>query len=93
MVADPGERQVGELFVAVAEVVEGGRVARRLDGAPGGEHDALLDHGWTVTAGKAGRGSGYSRDPRNGRRERLWMSPACRASREQGAFDLDGATS
>ena len=57
------------------------------------EHDALLDHGWTVTAGKAGRGSGYSRDPRNGRRERLWMSPACRASREQGAFDLDGATS
>ena len=57
------------------------------------EHDALLDHGWTVTAGKAGGGSGYSRDPRNGRRERLWMSPACRASREQGAFDLDGATS
>ena len=41
------------------------------------EHDDLLDHGWTVTAGKAGGGSGYNSDPRAGRRERLWLSPAC----------------
>lgn len=41
------------------------------------EHDALLSHGWTVTEGKAGRGAGYSVNPTNGRRERLWLSPAC----------------
>jgi len=41
------------------------------------EHDALLAHGWTVTEGKAGRGAGYSTNGANGRRERLWLSPAC----------------
>lgn len=41
------------------------------------EHDALLGHGWTVSAGRSGGGAGYSTDSRNGRRERLWMSPAC----------------
>jgi len=41
------------------------------------EHDALLAHGWTVTEGKAGGGAGYSVNPTNGRRERLWLSPAC----------------
>lgn len=42
------------------------------------EHDALLEHGWTVTEGKAGGGAGYSTRRDNGRRERLWLSPACR---------------
>jgi len=41
------------------------------------EHDALLAHGWTVTEGKAGGGAGYSTNGANGRRERLWLSPAC----------------
>ena len=41
------------------------------------EHDALLALGWTVTEGKAGRGAGYSANPFNGRRERLWCSPSC----------------
>ena len=41
------------------------------------EHDALLDHGWTVTAGKAGGGAGYNKDGDAGKRERLWMSPSC----------------
>ena len=41
------------------------------------EHDELLGHGWRVTQGKSGRGAGYSVRRDNGRRERLWMSPAC----------------
>ena len=41
------------------------------------EHDALLAHGWTVTEGKSGGGAGYSTNSTNGRRERLWLSPAC----------------
>ena len=41
------------------------------------EHDDLLRHGWSVTEGKAGGGAGYSVNPTNGRRERLWLSPAC----------------
>ena len=41
------------------------------------EHDQLLDHRWTREAGKAGGGAGYSANPLNGRRERLWLSPAC----------------
>ena len=41
------------------------------------EHDDLLQLGWTVTDGKSGGGAGYSVDSGSGRRERLWMSPAC----------------
>jgi hypothetical protein len=41
------------------------------------EHDELLSHGWTVAEGKAGGGAGYSTNGLNGRRERLWLSPAC----------------
>jgi site-specific DNA-adenine methylase len=47
------------------------------------EHDALLDHGWRKVEGRAGGGAGYSSDPTNGRRERLWLSPACLDSGEQ----------
>ena len=41
------------------------------------EHDELLSHGWHVVEGKSGRGAGYSTNAFNGRRERLWLSPAC----------------
>lgn len=42
-----------------------------------GEHDVLEEHGWRVQNGKTGGGSGYNTDGQAGRRERLWMSPAC----------------
>ena len=48
------------------------------------EHDALLAHGWSVAEGKSGGGAGYSNNSLNGRRERLWMSPACIASGQLG---------
>lgn len=41
------------------------------------EHDELLGHGWRRVAGKSGGGSGYSVRADNGRREGLWLSPAC----------------
>ena len=41
------------------------------------EHDALLGSGWSKHEGRSGGGAGYSKNPRNGRRERLWASPAC----------------
>ena len=53
-----------------------------------GEHDELLDHGWTVTKGKSGGGAGYNTDSAAGRRERLWMSPDCVPVPRQG--DLFG---
>ena len=59
------------------------------------EHDALLDRGWTVTEGRSGGGAGYSTRSDNGRRERLWMSPACLGQHRQGdifeaLLDQDG---
>jgi hypothetical protein len=41
------------------------------------EHDELLDRGWSVVHGRSGGGAGYSTNAANGRRERLWTSPAC----------------
>jgi site-specific DNA-adenine methylase len=41
------------------------------------EHDELLRHGWRKQQGRAGGGAGYSVNRDNGKRERLWMSPAC----------------
>jgi hypothetical protein len=38
------------------------------------EHSAL---GWGSIEGKSGGGAGYSVNPENGRRERLWYSPSC----------------
>jgi hypothetical protein len=52
------------------------------------EHDALLGHGWAVTEGKAGRGAGYSVNPANGRRERLWLSPACVGTQQPSLLSL-----
>ena len=51
------------------------------------EHDELLACGWSVTEGKAGRGAGYSTNSFNGRRERLWLSPACIGSRQPSLLD------
>jgi hypothetical protein len=53
------------------------------------EHDALLAHGWTVTEGKAGGGAGYSANGLNGRRERLWLSPACIGGEQGSLFSLN----
>jgi hypothetical protein len=39
-----------------------------------------------VTQGRSGGGAGYSTNPRNGRRERLWLSPACLTS-QPSLFD------
>jgi hypothetical protein len=55
------------------------------------EHDDLLHHGWTVRHGKSGGGSGYSSRADNGRRERLWASPACLAQHTQAALFADAA--
>jgi hypothetical protein len=52
------------------------------------EHDALLAHGWSVTEGKAGSGAGYSVNPTNGRRERLWLSPACIGTEQPSLLTL-----
>jgi hypothetical protein len=52
------------------------------------EHDALLGHGWAVTEGKAGGGAGYSTNPTNGRRERLWLSPACIGTEQPSLLPL-----
>jgi len=51
------------------------------------EHDELLRAGWSRTEGKSGRGAGYSTRRDNGRRERLWLSPAC-ITAHQDAFDF-----
>lgn len=53
------------------------------------EHDELLNYGWTVTEGKSGGGAGYAKRSDNGRRERLWMSPACITLHQQ-TFDFGG---
>jgi hypothetical protein len=52
------------------------------------EHDELLAHGWTVEAGKAGGGAGYSTRSDNGRRERLWCSPACVGTAQASLLSL-----
>ena len=56
------------------------------------EHDVLVDDGWVKVDGKAGRGAGYSTRSDNGRRERLWLSPAC-IQPESTLFDLMGDAS
>ncbi len=51
------------------------------------EHDPLLAHGWTVTDGTSGGGAGYSVNADAGRRERMWLSPACIGAHQGGLFD------
>lgn len=51
------------------------------------EHDALLEHGWRKEEGQSGGGAGYSTNRANGRRERLWLSPACRNQSQGTLFD------
>lgn len=52
------------------------------------EHDALLSHDWSVIEGKSGGGAGYSTRRDNGRRERLWLSPACLDGRQLDIFQV-----
>ena len=56
------------------------------------EHDELIQRGWHVREGKSGGGAGYSTRADNGRRERLWCSPACLGNFRTEAFDLEGFT-
>jgi hypothetical protein len=53
------------------------------------EHSDLQRHGWTVTEGKAGGGAGYSVNRFNGRRERLWLSPACIGTRQPSLLAVE----
>ena len=52
------------------------------------EHDAL---GWRVAAGRSGGGAGYSTRSDNGRRERLWLSPACLGVDDQLELGMEAA--
>ena len=83
---DPPYATSGDLYAATSDGVAA-EVADWCSTAPADqrvilcgydtEHDALLDHGWTVIEGKAGGVAGYSTNAANGRRERLWLNPAC----------------
>lgn len=55
------------------------------------EHDGLLEHGWDVIEGKSGSGAGYSVRADNGRRDRLWTSPACLGVHRQDTLDFGEA--
>lgn len=44
------------------------------------DNDELLAHGWRKQDSIGGQGKGFSSNPENGRRERLWISPACHTS-------------
>ena len=55
------------------------------------EHASLEDHGWRCIEGKSGGGAGYSTRPDNGRRERMWLSPACIGARQDSLFGGDAA--
>ena len=50
------------------------------------EHHALEAHGWRRIEGRSGAGAGYSTRRDNGRRERLWLSPACIAAGQDTLF-------
>jgi hypothetical protein len=77
----------GDVAVAVREwCVTAPRELRVILCGYDNEHDALLAHDWSVTEGKAGRGAGYSTNGFNGRRERLWLSPACIGSQQPDLF-------
>jgi hypothetical protein len=72
-----GDR-AGEVSAAVREWCESAPADLRIVLAGyDTEHDDLTEHGWHVIEGKAGGGAGYSVNPANGRRERLWLSPNC----------------
>lgn len=55
------------------------------------DNDELLEIGWRKKESIGGQGSGWSKNPKNGRRERLWMSPSC-INREQ-MLDIFGEVS
>lgn len=53
------------------------------------DNDALLELGWDKEHSIGGQGSGFSDNGANGRRERLWFSPACISSKNT-LFDMQG---
>ena len=84
---DPPYATSGDLYAGTTDLSVAQQVADWCETAPADlrivlcgyddEHDRLLGHGWRKADGKSGGGAGYSTDRLAGRRERLWMSPAC----------------
>lgn len=55
------------------------------------DNDELLTRGWRKENSIGGQGSGRAADPLNGRRERLWFSPAC-LNNDDALFTWGGGT-
>lgn len=99
---DPPYATSGDLYAGTTDASIAGQVAEWCATAPADmrivlcgyddEHDALLAHGWDVIEGKSGSGAGYSVRADNGRRERLWTSPACLGIHRQDALDFGEAS-
>jgi hypothetical protein len=53
-----------------------------------GDHDELLEHGWTVESWKANKGYQKVKEDgtHNGHRERIWFSPHCLKGKQQELF-------
>lgn len=94
---DPPYATSGDLYAHRDDGTTAARVADWCAAAPAAlrivlcgyddDHDRLLGHGWRKVEGKAGRGAGYSTNPAAGRRERLWLSPACIGYVNETLFD------
>lgn len=84
---DPPYATSGDLYAGTTDLSVAQQVADWCETAPSDlrivlcgyddEHDRLMDCGWRKVDGKSGGGAGYNTDRHAGRRERLWMSPAC----------------
>ena len=84
---DPPYATSGDLYAGTTDASVAQQVADWCGKAPADlrivlcgydtEHDRLLDHGWRKVDGKSGGGAGYNVDRHAGRRERMWLSPAC----------------
>ena len=95
---DPPYATSGDLYAGTTDTSVAEQVRAWCITAPGdlrivlcgyeSEHDELLAHGWDVIDGKAGGGAGYSTNAASGRRERLWISPACLGMHRQDVLDF-----
>ena len=80
MIADPGERQIGERFVAVGQPIERDRLARGANRSLAAEHDAL---------GAAGGAGGVEYD--RGVRAPAGVNAAIEFSRHRGIGERGAA--
>ena len=95
---DPPYATSGDLYAGTADAAVAEQVRAWCLTAPGtyrivlcgydDEHDELLAHDWDVIEGRSGGGAGYSTNSANGRRERLWTSPACLGLHRQDVLDF-----